>query len=483
MKEINKVVKTISREKTLLMIILLGLAMRLIFFVGPNMNDDIEYVSSAYQVSQGNFWPLYSKSIDSIRSMMILPISFFLFLFGSSELTASLWPLLTSILTIILTFLIGKLLFNIKIGLIASFFQAIFPLDIVWSTQLVPSIPMTFFLMVSILIFLIADKMSDNRKFLISGIFIGMCYLASELFFISFFFLFSYFIIFHKMNRKYIKRYILVLIGFLIIFLVEALFFFLTTKDPFHRIKVIHEEEIRVLTNTDLFYYPRCIFNIINPNFEAHEGNLGLFPFIFILGAFYGFYKRNKKIILFSMFVILSFLYLEFGIMTLTFKPIAKWIRYLVIFGPSMNLVSSNLIFEFRKKGLLIPIVIFIFITSLPFTANSSYIYNRWVSDFREMYKFLKELPEKPIYTDSGTHGYINLYFGFKRDIRLLENSRLEELKDCYVIVNGSLGAVTYQPMRDLLPDFAKNPPENWILLKTIVGNYDFYDPKIYHVP
>ena len=64
----------------LVLILLFALGLRLVFFVGPNLNDDMEYVFSSLQISRGDFSPLWSSSIDSIRLMMILPIAFFFFL-------------------------------------------------------------------------------------------------------------------------------------------------------------------------------------------------------------------------------------------------------------------------------------------------------------------------------------------------------------------------------------------------------------------
>ena len=469
-------------EFWLLLIVLFALALRLYFFVGPNMNDDMEYVFSSHSVSRGDFSPLSSSSIDSIRSMMILPIAFFFFLFGAGEFAASLYILLTSMLAIVLTFLVGRILFSYKTALAAAFILAIFPLDIAFSTQLVPSVPMTLFLMTSILFFLMAERKKHNPEiyYALSGIFAGISYLTSELFFLAGFFFLPYFILKRKLRREYI----LLAIGFLIVFSIESIFMFLKTGDMFHRLDVIHEEELRVLTNTDLMYYTRAMFDFINPDYNAHEGNLGIFIYLYIAASLFAVYKRNWKAILLSLFVFISLMYLEFGIMTSTFKPIAKWVRYLVVFGPALSLLTAYFFAEISKRKFLLPeLLVFAFAVSLPYTAGATATYNMWVSDFRAEYNYLKNLTEKPIFTDSGSHDYIALYFNFERRINLLEDSTLESVRDSYVIIDGSFGIVTYQPMRERLPEFARNPPSGWALLNVIEGGYDFYSPKIYYVP
>jgi len=448
------------------------------------MNDDMEYVFSSVQVSKGDFFPIWSPSIDSLRSMMILPISFFFFLLGPSELSASLWPLLASLLTIILTFYIGRVLFDSKAGLVAAFLMAIFTLDIVFATQLVPSVPGMLFMTASMLLFLIAEKEKKKNKskiyFVLSGVFIGLAYLAAELFFIMGFFFLSYFL----WKRKFRKEYFLILAGFLIIFSIEAGFMYEKTGNPLHRLNVIHEAELTVETNTDPNYYPRVIFDFIDPSYSAHEGNLGIFVYLFIIASLFAAYKREWRIVFLSIFILIAMTYLQFGVMTSTFKPIAKWVRYLVIFSPAICLSIAYLFVKTTKtRSLLISILIISFIATLPYTVGAAGIYNSWVSDFREAYNYLKTLPERPIFTDSGSHGYITLYFEFKRPIDILEYSTLDQLKDSYVIIDGSSGVVSYPPMRNLLPEYARNPPSDWILLRVITGGQDFYDPKIYYVP
>jgi len=463
-------------NKKLFLIVLFALFLRAYFYVGPNLNDDIDYIFSANQVANGDFYPIYGHSINALRSMMTLPIALFFKLFGPGEITSSLYPLLCSLLTVIVCFFLGKVLINEKVGLYSALIISFFPLDIAYSTQLVPTTPLTLFLSLSLLSFLEAEKKSKKLFYFLSGLFIGIGYLANELFFVGFIFLISY-IILHK---KIKSNYIFIFFGALSIFFIEATFLYITTGNPLHRINVIHETERMIGTNTALDYYPRVVFKLLNINFEAHEGNLGIFFYLFLISSLYALSKKNKKMLFLTLWVLLTFLYLEFGIMTTEFKPIAKWVRYLIIFGPSFSILTAFAISNIKKVNVQYFVLILIFLLSLPYAYGAVQTYRDWTSVFKEEYIFLKGLENKTIYTDQGSLGFLMVYFNFKKDIRNLEFRSIEEIKDAYVIVDGSVGAVYYPPMRERIPQFVRNPPENWKLLKILDTKY--IKPKIYYV-
>jgi hypothetical protein len=470
----KKISKKINRK--LFLILLFALFLRAYFYVGPNLNDDIDYIFSANQVAKGDFYPIYGHSINALRSMMTLPIAFFFKLFGPGEITSSFYPILCSLLTIIVCFYLGKILVNEKVGLYAALLLSFFPLDIAYSTQLVPTTPLTLFLSMSLLFFIKAEKENKRFFYFISGVFIGIGYLANELFFVGFILLISYIIF----NRKIKSDYVFVFLGALLIFFIETTFLYFRTGDPFHRINVIHETERMIGTNTALDYYPRVVFKLLNINFEAHEGNLGIFFYLFLISSLYALSKKNKRLLFITLWVLLTFLYLEFGIMTAEFKPIAKWVRYLIIFGPSFSILIAYAISNIRKIKLQYLVLFLIFISSLPYTYGSVQTYRDWTSMFKEEYIFLKSLENKTIYTDQGSLGFLMVYFNFKKDIRNLEFRREEEIKDAYVIVDGSVGVVYYTPMRERIPRFVRDPPKNWKLIKILDAKY--IKPKIYYV-
>ena len=119
--------------------------------------------------------------------------------------------------------------------------------------------------------------------------------------------------------------------------------------------------------------------------------------------------------------------------------------------------------------------------TSIPFIIGATTEYRKWTETFRTEYSILNSLPEKTIYTDIGSGGFLQFYFGYNRDIKILEAAKLEDIRDSYVILHSSHGIVYYQPMKNGLPHFAKNLPQQWELIKSFEASN--VNSKIYYVP
>jgi 4-amino-4-deoxy-L-arabinose transferase-like glycosyltransferase len=103
-------IKNIKPEIWLIFILLFGLFLRLHFFIGLNWSDDVNYVDIANQILRGSYYPSYPKTL---RLMIIYPIAFFFKIFGISNLSGALYPLICSLLSIISVFYFGKKIFGV----------------------------------------------------------------------------------------------------------------------------------------------------------------------------------------------------------------------------------------------------------------------------------------------------------------------------------------------------------------------------------
>jgi len=123
------------------------------------------------------------------------------------------------------------------------------------------------------------------------------------------------------------------------------------------------------------------------------------------------------------------------------------------------------------------------------------------MGDIREVYNFLKNLPEKNIYSHIGYNDRLKFFFSFNDSINLIpyncfaincssENYNTGKyIHDAYVILDPDCYTV-YNKKE--FPAFVYNPPKDWILLKTIEiipptkHNYLClfeFNPKIYYAP
>jgi 4-amino-4-deoxy-L-arabinose transferase-like glycosyltransferase len=487
-----KQLKNVRPEIWLILILVFALSLRLYFFIGIGITDDLKYVWSAYLLSSGQWDKYPMKVIDPLRSMMVLPLALVFSIFGVSMHSAAIPPLFFSLGNIVLTYLIGKLIFNKNVGLLAAFFLSIIPLDVVYSTQLIPSHPVTFFMLSSIYLFLRANECNQKEKLLkfnkcnvlllLSGIFWGVAYLANELAFL----LPLAFLAFMISNLRAKTNYFLVPLGFLIVFSLELLFFYIVAHDPFWRLKVIHETESTVGTNLDPYYYPRILTKVTNPDFWAQEGKLGFFFYLTCFSSVFLLLRRDKKSYFLILWVLFLLLYLQFGVMTINFRPIAKWARYLIIILPPSVLIVSRFLNIFKKLSL--PVILLIILTTPYYLINVVEVHNTRVADFKNIYNYLKTTENKTIYADFGSLPYLDFYFGYKRKIIALETvSNVTEIKDSFVVINGSSMVATDINIRSKLPEFMLNPPKKWKLIKVIegpkIGIFETFDPKIYYVP
>lgn len=134
-----------STNLYIFIILLFALALRLIYFFGILEGDDVEYVDRAYYISQNGLAGL--KELDELpgsnRPGQYLPTALIFRLFGVSELSTALFPLLASLITCYLIYRIGRLLISEEAGLLSALLWAVFPLNIFLATQLDPEGPLT----------------------------------------------------------------------------------------------------------------------------------------------------------------------------------------------------------------------------------------------------------------------------------------------------------------------------------------------------
>src|SRR3989338_1031326 len=218
----------------LLLIVLFGLFLRLIFFSGMGISDSLVYSKTANDINTGKGIDPNSTLTLSTRMGLIYPTSISYRLFGINDFSSVLFVLLTSTAGIILVFYFGKLLFNEKVGLMASFLLSFFPLDVVYSTKLLSDLPSAFFMALGVYLFLYSEIKSNSRYsigYFFSGILIGIGYFIRESALLIGFFFITY--ILYK--RKIKKQYFLVPLGVLLVFVAESLIFLALTGDQLSR--------------------------------------------------------------------------------------------------------------------------------------------------------------------------------------------------------------------------------------------------------
>ncbi len=192
----------VKAEFWLILIVVFAVLLRYNYFIGLNLNDDLCYVNLAHEVVEGRF--RFNGWIFAVRHMMHYPIAFFFWIFGVSDFSASLYILLCSLGGILVAFYIGKTLFNEKVALLAAFFMSFFPVDVVYSTTLVPDIPVAFFMGLSVCLFLYGERYGNSIYYYLSGVSIGLAWLVKGLALLILLFFPTYFLLDRVFNFRFI---------------------------------------------------------------------------------------------------------------------------------------------------------------------------------------------------------------------------------------------------------------------------------------
>ena len=485
----------------LFLIVIFGLILRLIFFAGMGISDDLAYSGFAYNIDKGIDQDSALTLAVRIGIIYITALSYSLF--GVNDFSSVLFVLLTSIGNIILIFYFGKLLFNEKAGLMAAFLLSFFPLDVVYSTRLLTDIPSAFFMSLGVYFFLYSEihknqRFSGHRKskglssetsklkygigYLLSGLCIGIGYLIRE----SVVLIGLFFIIYVLYKKRIKKEYFLIALGFLIIFAIELLAFYLLTGDPLFRstasqqylleASIIHNYFNRLYFPTGLFHYP---YIILTTNIISY-----FYVFIFIAIG-YCLIHRKKETYIMQLWFISLLLYLSFGSASLShYIPFRAVDRYLTIITiPGIILLSFFLTEKktFIKKVIMPAALIILLLTSI--LAIHGYEGRNSLENLKEIKPYLEKL-DKTIYIDTRSIKVLDYISEYKNTINLKAYPiDLMNIKDAYIVINRDIIKREKEANKNTkFPEEVDNPPENWITIEEI-GKDDENKIIIYYAP
>ncbi len=137
----------------LLLIMLIGLGLRAHFYIGLVRTDSFWTVASAHYLNHDPDFFDYATYYGKSRRILIYGTAVLFALFGESDLSASLLPLIFSVGTIPLLFFLGRRLWSPGAGLLAAGVYAVAPSDVAISSCLLPDPIMPFFIALALFLF------------------------------------------------------------------------------------------------------------------------------------------------------------------------------------------------------------------------------------------------------------------------------------------------------------------------------------------
>ncbi|MGC8586645.1 MAG: ArnT family glycosyltransferase [Candidatus Micrarchaeia archaeon] len=392
--------KKISASIILLAIISNAAYYAFTHFEGPSAyGDDPNYLYLASSFVKGNY-VMNPGYIFSVRIMQFLPIAFFYKIFGVTNLTSTLWDILSYIGIIITTFFLVKFFYNgYKAALISSFIVSIFPVVAKFAVNTGEDPPLTFISILAVLLLLYAEKTNKKAYFFSSGVLLVVDWLIGYEAGIIIGFILIYLLI-ELIRKKITINYnsIFFVYGIIIAFLLTFIFSFYTSNPPNPFITItrninfysavgtkVNGQPTIPTSNTKLNFYPDQFFqehlfeiltqsnnigqnlqNAYNTLFSLSPDNFGITYYYLIFSLIAIFALRDRRAYFIIFWYAFMTLFLEFGPMHvgISFHPFSinyllshRLGRFMMITTPAISAIigiAMSKLLEFKNKYLLV---------------------------------------------------------------------------------------------------------------------------------
>ena len=220
------------------------------------------------------------------------------------------------------------------------------------------------------------------------------------------------------------------------------------------------------MTNMAADYYPRALFRIRQLDFSAQEGHFGLLAYLFLASFPALLWSRSRRGLALWTSVLLIMLWFQYGIMTLEGRSIAKWIRYLIVLLPFGSLACSEALLSVGRRGghLMVSGLLGVLISTSLLSANDAQNANaEQLRDFKATAAVIRRLPSgHPVFVGEGELGFLDVYLGRQRPLRVLEQADISVLDDCFVVLFGSRNALENPASRSKTEDFGQAARDEW---------------------
>lgn len=331
----------------IIFLVLCAIIIRLFIFNGGIRGSDaFAYAQYAHDIATCEYEVSQIKNFYGFRYILLIPTALSYYLFGVNDISSSLFPLLCSLLNIVVIFVITERVFNIKTALLAGILLVFYPLDITFATLLGPDSVIPLLSSLAVLCYLIADEGDASKQdylFLLAGLFVGLSMSAR----LTSIFLYGVLFIDQVTRRRRAGPVCWILLGLMIPVAAEALYYYSATGDALYRIhQIAHNEALVIdadpIANISLLFYPKGMFGFDFTGLACY----GFIWWMVVAGLVWAGLKRDRRVLFLAIWLFLPFLGFEFGTQGLKeMIPIMKNYNYLsLITGPAIIIAAYFLI-------------------------------------------------------------------------------------------------------------------------------------------
>jgi 4-amino-4-deoxy-L-arabinose transferase-like glycosyltransferase len=165
------------------LILALAAAVRVLSFRGYTTYDAGEYTRLAHMMISGEYragmsWVFH---VFPLRVGLIAPVALAFRAGGVNEVMLTAYPLLLSMLSVLLAFFAAKAMFGTSAGLIAAGLMALLPIDARHASQLLPDMPAAFWMNAGVLLVFAGSRQEAMPRKAVLGALAGLALFASWL--------------------------------------------------------------------------------------------------------------------------------------------------------------------------------------------------------------------------------------------------------------------------------------------------------------
>lgn len=340
----------------ILAVMMFAAAYSVLFAIGPShLGDDIAYASLAHYAAAGHFVET-AGNILTLRVLHIFPIALFYATFGAGIYSSVAYDAISFVITVLLTYLIGRELYDERVGALAAFLLAIFPMVAIHSVTMSDNIPFMMFASLAVFAFLKGAKLRSRAWYAIAGAATCACgFIIPEgfIFWIIMALLLLWRLEKDRFSAK--SRSLYIVAGFAAVLAVMLVFNYVNSGLPFitfsanaaYYSQLYRPDLAPQPAGQALRYYPGVMFpyrlknGVISILTDAGHGwnKVGLFFYALVPAIAYLALRRDRRIAVLLAWFFVGLLYLQFGPMYIGLHPFTYVLshrldRYLTLLAP-----------------------------------------------------------------------------------------------------------------------------------------------------
>lgn len=334
-------------------VLLINLALKIVYFSGLSQADDFSYGVYSFTLFRG-LWP-WNMQIDfrMLRFGLMFPTALVFLVLPPTEVTAVLFPMLISLGTVTLVFVIGRRLYGPAAGLAAALMIALFPGDIIYGTMLLPDIVVPFLLAAAVLAWLYAEDAGDRTAkwwYLLAGFLTFVAFITRE----NSYYFALFFAPFAFDARRWRRGLYMVGAGFAVPVLLLYTFYWFRTGDFLYNVHLAEAARDPLVASgyippnalnrfTQLFYmlpamtgdHTRFVSSLFGVTFYVGV------PSLIFVTARAAVKKRYRELIV-PWWFLAVYLFLEFGTLSFSdYQMMKKLPRFLLTLTPAMAIACG----------------------------------------------------------------------------------------------------------------------------------------------